>query len=116
MWSELQRKSDSVMVCLCLRRRHDGKDERRMSEKKIMLGNAAIARGAYEAGVKVVFDTEYKRNEKYHSFILVLRRSISGNPASGIGHPDTYLSGYAQPERVKVFLAMRGVDSSSNYQ
>ena len=53
MWSELQRKSDSVMVCLCLRRRHDGKDERRMSEKKIMLGNAAIARGAYEAGVKV---------------------------------------------------------------
>ena len=24
-----------------------------MSEKKIMLGNAAIARGAYEAGVKV---------------------------------------------------------------
>ena len=41
------------MVCLCLRRRHDGKDERRMSEKKIMLGNAAIARGAYEAGVKV---------------------------------------------------------------
>ena len=53
VWRELQRKSDSLMVCLCRHRLHDRKDERRMSEKKIMLGNAAIARGAYEAGVKV---------------------------------------------------------------
>ena len=29
------------------------KDECEMAEKKIMLGNEAIARGAYEAGVKV---------------------------------------------------------------
>lgn len=32
--------------------RNDRKDKL-MGEKKIMLGNAAIARGAYEAGVKV---------------------------------------------------------------
>ena len=32
-----------------------------MSEKKIMLGNEAIARGAYEAGVKVsaAYHTQY---------------------------------------------------------
>ena len=31
-----------------------------MGEKKIMLGNAAIARGCYEAGVKVSWNTKYR--------------------------------------------------------
>ena len=34
-------------------------------EKKIMLGNEAFARGAYEAGVKVV--SSYPGNSKYRS-------------------------------------------------